>query len=82
MMITCTLDPIPGLKQFRIVQERADSITSIIAKGKDFEPETVLKVEMQLKKLLGEDMHIRCEVVENINREPSGKVRAVISRLS
>src|SRR3990172_3381165 len=40
MMITCTLDPIPGLKQFRIVQERADSITSIIAKGKDFEPET------------------------------------------
>jgi len=82
MMVTGTLDHIPGIKQFRVVQEGINSVLVVITKGKDFQSHTVTQVEKDLKGLFGWDMDVRCQVVDGISRESSGKVRTVISRLS
>jgi len=82
MMVTCTLDHIPGLRQFRIIQENVGLLIAVLAKGEGFGADTVHRVEEQLKTILDEKMDIRYEVVDNIPREPTGKVRAVVSRLS
>jgi phenylacetate-CoA ligase len=82
MMVTCTLDHVPGLKQFRVIQEELNSLFVLLAKGKGFNSDTVNQVKWELKTILGEYMHIRCEVVEDIPRETSGKVRSVISKIS
>ena len=81
MMVTGTLDHIPGLRQFRVIQEDMDLLHAVLAKGEGFGPDTVHRVEKELKTIMYEEMDIRCEVVDDIPREPSGKVRAVISRL-
>jgi phenylacetate-CoA ligase len=82
MMVTCTLDHIPGLRQFRVIQEDVGLLIAVLAKGEGFGADTVHRVEKQLKTILDEEMDIKCELVDNIPREPSGKVRAVVSRLS
>ncbi len=81
MIVTGTLDHIPGIKQFRVIQEDLCSLAAVVAKGKNFGPDTVDRVGRELKGILGENIDIRCQAVEDIPRDPSGKVRAVISRL-
>ncbi|MBI5575774.1 MAG: phenylacetate--CoA ligase family protein [Deltaproteobacteria bacterium] len=82
MMVTGTLDHIPGIRQFRVIQENADSVVAWISAGKGFKPDTAVRVEEKLKEILGNGIGIVCREVDDIPREPSGKVRAVISRLS
>jgi phenylacetate-CoA ligase len=82
MMVTGILDHIPGIRQFRIVQENVERVVATIARGEGFTPDTVTEVERGLKDTLGKDITIRCEVVDNISRDVSGKVRAVISKVS
>jgi phenylacetate-CoA ligase len=82
MVVTGTLDYVPGLKQFRVIQERADSVLVVLARGKDFGSETVAQVEKELRKIFDQEMAITCRVVDDIPRETSGKVRAVISKVA
>lgn len=82
MMITGTLDHVPGIKQFRVIQENIDTILVVLARGEGFNSDTILTAEKALKDILSEDIKIRCEAVEDIPRESSGKVRAVISKVN
>jgi phenylacetate-CoA ligase len=81
MMVTGTLDHIPGIRQFRVIQEDSGTIVAVLVKGDGFMPETVQRVKNDLKDVLGGEMNIQCQVVEEIPRESSGKVRAVISKV-
>src|SRR3972149_3254299 len=81
MVVTGTLDHITGIKQFRVVQEDMDTVSAVLARGEGFNSDTIFKGEKALKGILGDDIKIRCEAVEDIHREPSGKVRAVISKV-
>ena len=81
MVITGTLDHITGIKQFRVVQEDIDTVSAALAMGDGFNSDTIFKAEKALKGILGDDIKIRCEAVEDIPREASGKVRAVISKV-
>ena len=81
MMVTGTLDHIAGIRQFRVVQERIDAVKVTIARKEGFTVNTIDQVESSLKTLLGEDMVIKCNEVNDIPKESSGKVRAVISKV-
>ncbi len=81
MMITGTLDHVHGIKQFRVIQEDIDTVSAVLARGEGFNSDTIFKAEKALKGILGDDIKIRCEAVEDIHREASGKVRAVISKV-
>lgn len=82
MMVTGTLDHIAGIKQFRVIQENIDTILVVLARGEGFNSDTILTAEKTLKDILGENMNIICKVFEDIPRESSGKVRAVISKVN
>jgi len=81
MVLTGTLDHIPGVKQFKVIQESIDTIQVDLARGKDFNSDTVNQAKDALMNILGKDMKIICRDVDDIPRESSGKVRAVISKI-
>ena len=83
MMVTGTLDHVPGIKQFRVVQEDMGTLTVTIAIEEGFDSNSIEgKVESALSAVVGSGMAIFCKVVADIPREPSGKVRAVISKVT
>ena len=83
MMVTGTLDHVPGIKQFRVVQEDMGTLTVTIATEEGFDSNSIEgKVESALSAVVGAGMAIFCKVVADIPREPSGKVRAVISKVT
>lgn len=82
MMITGTLDHVPGIRQFRVIQESMEEIIVLLAKGEGFITETQQRAETGLRRILGAGMNIKCHVLDDIPRESNGKVRAVISKVS
>ena len=78
---TILLRPFSDIAQFKVIQERKDLIKLQIVKGKGFSQETIDRVKKDIKNVLGEDMNIEVEIVNEIPREKSGKVRSVTSKV-
>ncbi|TET77407.1 MAG: phenylacetate--CoA ligase family protein [Candidatus Cloacimonadota bacterium] len=72
---------IRGVAQFKIIQESRGELAVQIVKGRDFSSETVHQVEQKLRGILGNEMHIKIEIVDEIPKDPSGKIRSVISKV-
>jgi len=72
---------ITGIAQFKMVQERKDAFQILIVRGKGFSPETVETVRREMKKPLGDEVLLDIQLVDHIPPDPSGKIRAVISRV-
>lgn len=73
---------IPGISEFQIVQEKEDEIAVYIVKLEEFRKVTVFgEIEKEFKKILGSNISISTKIVERIEREKSGKLRSVISRI-
>jgi len=78
--ITTVLRFIPGIGQFRFVQTGERDFQVHLVKGNASRPDTLGEVKTQLEKILGTDVRIDVEWVDEIPRDPSGKIRAVVSR--
>jgi len=75
---------VPGIKQFKVIQEKKDKILIQLAVGNDFPKNTARVWEKSveaIRKIFGKSMQVNFQVVEKIARDPSGKVRKVISRI-
>jgi len=81
MAVTGTLDHIPGLKQFRVIQEKRELMVVQIVAGAKYSQDVPLKTQNLLRELVGDEMHIEVRMVSEISKEPTGKVRAVISKV-
>jgi phenylacetate-CoA ligase len=68
------------ISQFKVIQEKIDLIRMQIVEGKGFSQETIDRVKRDVKNVLGEDMHIEIEIVDEIPKE-AGKVRSVVSNV-
>jgi phenylacetate-CoA ligase len=79
---TITLRNIPGIAQYRVIQERKDELVVQLVKGKGFSQNTIHQVQEEITKVLGNDVQIKPVIVEQITRDRSGKIRAVISKVS
>jgi phenylacetate-CoA ligase len=82
MAVTGTLDHIPGLKQFRVIQEERDLMVVQIVAGTKYSQDVPIKTENLLRELVGGEMRIEVRMVSEISKEKSGKIRAVISKVS
>ena len=78
---TILLKPFLEIAQFKVIQEKIDLIKVQIVKGKGFSQETIDLVKKDIRNVLGEDMHVETELVDEIPRERSGKVRSVVSKV-
>lgn len=76
------LRDLPGMEQFKVVQESLERTTLQLVVGSDFRiNEARPKIAKTFKHFLGDAVELNIELVPSIAPEPSGKYRYVISRV-
>jgi acyl-CoA synthetase (AMP-forming)/AMP-acid ligase II len=72
------------IRQFRVIQEsRKKLVIQVAVKETLADQDIVVKnAESKIRRLFGEDMDLKFEFVDEIPRDPSGKLRKVISRVN
>ncbi len=73
---------LPGVRQFKIVQESLDLTRILIVTDVDFDAASLLGIERGAKARLGEDVAVEVLRVAEIPPEKSGKFRYVVSRVA
>jgi phenylacetate-CoA ligase len=79
--ITNVMEAVDGIGQFRVIQERKDLMVIEIVEGAGFSKNTPLRVQDLLRELVGHDMYIEVQMVSEISKEHTGKIRSVISKV-
>lgn len=77
-------EDVSGIKQFQVIQEKKDRIVIKLVVSDSFPKSTSEVWEKSteaIRKVFGEDMQVDFQLVEKITRDPSGKIRKVISRI-
>lgn len=72
---------IPGVQQFKVIQETLDRTRVLLATDRDFRDEDIETIRAGIGKRLGEKVHVEIERVAEIPRETSGKYRYVVSHV-
>ena len=72
---------IEGITQFKITQEKLNALTIQVVKDKSCSPETTNVITEKIGSVLGENVLISTEVVDEIPLEESGKIRRVVSKV-
>jgi phenylacetate-CoA ligase len=80
-LLTCSIEEIRGIAKYQILQERQDRIVIRLVKGRGFSPEIFLKIRRRLESVVGEEVEIEFEVLDDIPREGQ-KDQVVLSRVS
>lgn len=78
--LTSALEYVPGILQFRVIQKRIDHFVLQLKIERNFTQETVIrKARKEMTRILGHQSHIEIQIVGEVPRDPSGKMRSVIS---
>ena len=75
------LRDLPGMKQFRIIQDSLDLVRIQMATDGTFDEASCRSIEAGMKKRLGRDVTVVIERMAKVPKEASGKFRYVVSRL-
>lgn len=67
---------------YRLIQEKEDEFTMKLVGMNEISDETIKKIFSELRGALGDNVQIRFRVVKEIERDNSGKLRSVVSRVS
>lgn len=74
------IENIPGIIQYRTIQEKRDSFHVQVIPGTGYSADTNRQIEEQIRAgCLGEQIHINIELVEDLPRERTGKLKTIIS---
>jgi phenylacetate-CoA ligase len=76
------LDYAPEVAQWTLVQETFDKLSIKIVPTENFDKSFISKIEMKLRKLVGENVEINISLVNKIKAGPSHKIRVVSSKVS
>src|SRR5262249_27888573 len=72
---------VPGIAQLQIIQETVDQFRFRIVRGPEFGPASLERMRGLVAERFGPSVAYKCEYVERIPQEPSGKYRFCISRV-
>jgi len=67
--------------QYRIVQQDKKRIIVHLVKGKEFNGRTTELIKEEIKKVTGNTLEVEVEILEKLNRDESGKIRTVVSKV-
>jgi phenylacetate-CoA ligase len=70
-----------GIRFTQIVQERAGEITVRIVPDEDYDESVQDVLRANIVAQVGQTLAVRFEIVDDVERTPSGKIRLVLSRL-
>jgi phenylacetate-CoA ligase len=71
-----------GVDQYRIIQKKKDLAVIELVKGQGFSEHTITQASDGLRAVLGPDVQVRVDVVDNIPTGKTGKMRKVISEVA
>jgi phenylacetate-CoA ligase len=76
------LENVDGIAEYRIIQKKPNKILVQVTKGTDFSQKTISRAKDEIRSgCLGEDIIISVEIVDQIPRDKSGKISAVVSEV-
>ena len=78
---TLIMRQIPGVNKFKAIQERNNYITIKIVKGQVFSSNAIGKLIIRVHGIMGGDIHGDVEIVEEIPRGSSRKLRCAESKV-
>ncbi len=73
---------IPGIEQYKVIQEKKEEIIVQLVKMKGFSAKNLEMVVKEIKRILGNTVQVKVSIVPKIDRDASGKLRAVVSKVS
>jgi len=71
----------PGIAAFRILQETKTKLRVQIVKDENFSNKTPLEIRKGIQRILGEDVEVEINEVEEMPKDKSGKLRAITSKV-
>jgi len=79
---TLLMRQISGVGQFKAIQEKKDLIKIQVVRDQAFTGATARWIVHDVQEVMGEEMRVDVEVVEEIPRDKSGKVRCAVSKVA
>jgi len=70
-----------GIRQFRVIQERRDRLVIQLSVKESFDVHTLDKAKREIQKFFGEGMQVEFQILEKIERDPTGKLGKIISHI-
>ena len=71
----------PGIKQAQVIQEAVDNLRLKLVTTPEYDPGAEKEIRKRFQAIMGEGMSLSIEKVDRIPLDPSGKFRAVISKV-
>ncbi|GAI05167.1 unnamed protein product, partial [marine sediment metagenome] len=81
LLLGVCLEKIEGIGQYKLVQESKDILNIQIVRGQNFNEATISEFEKALRETLSNNVHININIVDEIPREKSGKIRPIVSKV-
>lgn len=78
---TLIMRQISGIDQFKAIQERKDFIRILVVGDNEFTEATVEQIKHDVKGVMGGGIDVDVEIVDDIPRDKSGKVRCAVSKV-
>jgi phenylacetate-CoA ligase len=70
------------IKQFSVIQENRNELRiQLIVDGNSLADEVLNEAEKEIRKVFGQDMQVRFEFLDEFKRDPSGKIKKIVSRV-
>lgn len=70
------------VSEYRVIQEKRDLVVLLLKMKEAYRKESVIRCVSALQKSFGTDIKIETEIVEEIPRDNSGKLRRIISKVA
>jgi len=80
-LLLIVMKEIPGIAQYRIVQETRSHFEVMLVKDHGFTDKTLHRIESEIKRVVGKDALVMSHVVGEIPKDKAGKIRAIISKV-
>lgn len=74
------LNPIPGIKKWRIIQETLNDLSIVIVPAPEFNKNSILEIQREISRLVGGQLEIKIDLVKSIDHDPKYKYRSVITK--
>ncbi|MCZ2845665.1 MAG: hypothetical protein O2U61_04100 [Candidatus Bathyarchaeota archaeon] len=71
-----------GIDQWKVIQDDSGCLNILVVPSEDFLTKTVSQLKDRIVKNAGEEIQIHVRIVDEIPFEPSGKLRAVVSKVT
>lgn len=70
-----------NIESYKVIQEKLDYITIKIIPKSNFDQTSIADIKNKAKDVLGHEVAINIEIVDEIQREKSGKMKAIVSKV-